>query len=143
MKTSLYHQKGITLLEVMIALVLSGIALLGVAAAELRSLQYATNSFNYTVSTIQANNAVERTWVNLCNLQQGNLAYDNAYSIANFTPQIGLYNVAVNPDPNAGGVFNNNLAITVTWADTRIGGGVNNDNTLNSVSINAAFPPIC
>ena len=53
-------QKGFTLLEVMIAVVVAGIALLGLAAAQLKSLQYATNSFNYTVSLIQAQNTIEQ-----------------------------------------------------------------------------------
>lgn len=145
MEGSLSNQKGITLLEVMIALVLSSIALLGLAAAELRSLQYATNSFNYTVSTIQANNAIERTWASLCNIQQGSLAYDAAFSTANFDPQISLYTLTAIPNPNAGEAFNNDLAITVTWSDTRVGNGNNdiNDNSLNSVTVNATFPGIC
>lgn len=46
-------QAGFSLLEVMISVVIAGIALLGLAAAQLKSLQYATNSFNYTVSLIQ------------------------------------------------------------------------------------------
>jgi len=143
MNTPLSNQKGITLLEVMIALVLSGIALLGLAAAELRSLQYATNSFNYTISTIQANNAVERTWVNLCNLQNAALPYDNVYSNNFFAPQVNLYTVGVIPDPTAAQAFNNTLSVTVSWNDSRIGAGVNNDNALNSVAISATFPQIC
>ena len=145
MKTSLSNQKGLTLLEVMIALVLSSIALLGLAAAELRSLQFATNSFNYTVSTIQANNAIERTWANLCNIQQGALPYDAVFSANNFVPQINLYTLTAIPNPNAGAAFNNNLAITVTWSDTRVGNANNqiNDNSLNSVTVNATFPGIC
>jgi type IV pilus assembly protein PilV len=65
-------QKGFTLLEVMIAVVVAGIALLGLAAAQLKSLQYATNSFNYTVSLIQAQNTIEQIWPHLCTLQKDN-----------------------------------------------------------------------
>ncbi|MFM9785977.1 type IV pilus modification PilV family protein, partial [Streptomyces scabiei] len=46
-------QNGFSLLEVMLSVVITGIALLGLAAAQLKSLQYATNSFNYTVSLVQ------------------------------------------------------------------------------------------
>ncbi len=42
-------QAGFSLLEVMISVVIAGIALLGLAAAQLKSLQYATNIFNFTV----------------------------------------------------------------------------------------------
>ncbi len=63
-------QLGFSLVEVLIALIISSIALLGLAAGQLKSLQFATNSFNYTMSLVQANNAIERTWANLCDLQE-------------------------------------------------------------------------
>ena len=79
-KNNLKPKQGFTIVEVMIAMALSSIALLGLAVAQLKSLQYATNSFNYTVSLIQANNAVERTWVDLCDLQRkavGDTTYED------------------------------------------------------------------
>ena len=129
-------QKGFTFVEVLIALVLSSVALLGLAAGQLKSLQYATNSFNYTVSLVQANNAIERTWVNLCDLQRGLIAYDAAYNTANFTPQINSYTLTATPA--TGAAFNNNLDITVNWIDARMA-----DNNLSVIRVNAQYPPIC
>ena len=59
MKSPLFKQRGFTLVEVLIGLALSSVALLGLAVGQLKSLQFATNSFNYTLSLVQANNAIE------------------------------------------------------------------------------------
>mgnify|MGYP000117485386 CR=1 FL=1 len=146
------NNQGFSLVEVLIAIALSTIALLGLALGQLRSLQYANNSFDYTVSLIQANNAVERTWVNLCDLQNNTTPYDAAF-INNISPnnaEIIGYNMAVTPAPAAG--FNNNLNITVSWNDNRLTdvsqqevgvGGVLVDVNQNQVVIDAQFPPMC
>ena len=86
--TKLNMGAGFTLIEVLIALFLSTIILLGLAAGELKSLQYATNSFNYTLSLVQANNAVEKTWSKLCDLQTGALSYDADF-VSSLQPQFG------------------------------------------------------
>jgi len=135
-------QQGFTLIEVLIALVLSSVALIGLAAGQLKSLQYATNSFNYTVSLIQANNAVERTWINLCDLQKGIVLYDADYNTDNFVSPIATYNVAIVPAPTqiVGGVspFVNNLMVTVSWNDARM-----TDDNASVIRINAQYPQIC
>jgi len=133
---SLYKQQGFTLIEVMIALAISTVALLGLAAGQLKSLQYATNSFNYTVSLVQANNAVERTWVNLCGLQDGSVSYDDAYYNANFQPQITAYSLT--PVPAIGAAFNDDLTITVDWTDARM---ANPDDS--RIRTFAQYPDIC
>lgn len=135
-KPSSAKQQGFTLIEVLIALVLSSVALLGLAAGQLKSLQYATNSFNYTLSLVQANNAIERTWVNLCDLQSGALSYDAAYSADNLLPQINVYRLT--PTPMPGTAFSNNLDIMVSWNDARMA-----DDNASVIRINAQYPQIC
>jgi type IV pilus assembly protein PilV len=130
-------EEGFTMVEVLIALVLSTIALLGLAVGQLKSLQYATNSFNYTVSLIQANNAVERTWNNLCNLQSVALPILDPVSAANLQPQVNDYTMVL--VPAAGGAFNNNLNVTVSWTDTRL---ADVNVNLNQVAVDAAFPQL-
>lgn len=136
MKKPISNQQGITIIEVMVALVLSSIALLGLAAGELKSLQYATNSFNYTVSLIQANNAIERTWTNLCGLQDGTIPYDAAYHQAVFTPQVATYQMT--PTPGVGGAFTETLDIKVSWADARMA-----DEYASVIHLNVKYPLIC
>ncbi len=130
------NMAGFSLVEVLIALAISSIALLGLAAGQLQSLKYATNSFNYTLSLVQANNAIERTWVNLCPLQKGELDYNVAYRDANFTPQIPLYTLT--PTPEVGQVFNNSLNIAVSWQDARMA-----DANDSIIRVNATYPQIC
>ena len=127
---------GFSLVEVLIALAISSIALLGLAAGQLQSLKYATNSFNYTLSLVQANNAIERTWANLCALQNGTLTYDVAYRNAHFTPQISLYGLT--PTPQVGNAFPNRLNIAVSWQDARMA-----DPNDSIIRVNATYPQIC
>jgi len=134
MKTINSHNKGFTLIEVLIALIVSSIALLGLASGQLKSLQYATNSFNYTVSLIQANNAIERMWGDICDLQNGDLAFDQAY-ISNLQPEFDSYTL----DFEGASVdnFNNNFTIKVKWDDERMTDGLD-----SQIAINAAFPQL-
>jgi type IV pilus assembly protein PilV len=132
----LNNMAGFSLVEVLIALVISSIALLGLAAGQLQSLKYATNSFNYTLSLVQANNAIERTWINLCQLQKGELDYNVAYGNANFTPQISLYGLT--PTPQVGNAFPNRLNIAVSWQDARMA-----DPNDSIIRVNATYPQIC
>ena len=136
MKAALSHQQGFTLIEVMVALVISTVALLGLAAGELKSLQYATNSFNYTVSLVQANNAIERTWSNLCLLQNGNTPYDNTYQTNNLQPQLGVY--VLTPDPAIGSAFTTKLDVTVSWTDARMA-----DADESIIRLVAEYPNLC
>ncbi len=128
--------QGFSLVEVLIALAISTIALLGLAAGQLKSLQYATNSFNYTLSLVQANNAIEQTWANLCNLQNGTVLYDATYKTDHLDPQIDVYTLT--PTPLPGAAFTNNLDITVSWNDARMA-----DDNASVIRLNAQYPQIC
>jgi len=134
MKVINSHNKGFTLIEVLIALIVSSIALLGLASGQLKSLQYATNSFNYTVSLIQANNVVEKIWADICVLQSGDLAFDQAY-ISNLQPEFDAYTLEFE-DVEAGN-FKNNFTIKVKWDDERMTDGLD-----SQIAINAAFPQL-
>lgn len=127
-------QSGFTLVEVLIALFLSTIILLGLAVGELKSLQYATNSFHYTLSLIQANNAVEKTWARLYELQKGDVAY-NLDFIESLQPQFDDYTLTLTP--GAGSLFKNELLIDVSWDDDRM-----TDELENRIRIEAMYPQI-
>ena len=53
---------GFSLVEVLIAILLVAIGLLGLAAAQVKTLQYASSSLQQTVASIQAQNVIERLW---------------------------------------------------------------------------------
>ena len=62
---------GFTLIEILVALVILSIGLLGVAGLQLRSLQTSHSSFERSIATLQARDLVERMWGGICTL------YDN------------------------------------------------------------------
>lgn len=123
------NQAGFSLVEVMVALVVSSFALLGMAAGQLQSLKYASNSFDYTLSLLQANNAVEQTWANLCDLQKGNVAF------ADVTPEAQFNKYTIDFENNFNSDF---FRVGVSWSDKRI----NDNNLANRVEIEASFPDI-
>lgn len=59
------YQKGFTLIEVMVALVVLSIGLLGIAAMQLQGLKNAHSSYQRTIASIIAMDAGERLWVKL------------------------------------------------------------------------------
>lgn len=126
------YSKGFSLLEVMVALIVATVALLGLASGQLKSLQYITNSFNYTVSIIEANNVLERIWPHLCELQQTDPSLYNDADFRNYlSPQIDAYTLTLPAN------FSNDLSVEVTWQDERL-----TDNLENRVVITGSFPTL-
>lgn len=129
-------QNGFSLLEVMIALIVSNIALLGLVAGELKSLQYANNSFQYTSSLIHANNVVERVLNDVCKLKSNLQAFDDDY-VKTLKPQDNDYKLnfeQITPGANA---FKENFTVLVRWDDKRVG-----TNSENQVAVRAVFPSV-
>lgn len=62
-------QQGFTLFEVLISMFIAGVAVLGLVMLELNILRSSQSSFNYTLATIEANTMVDRTWLNLCDIE--------------------------------------------------------------------------
>lgn len=66
------HQRGFSLIEALIALVVLSIGLIGVAAMQLKALQSATAGYQRSVATLAAVDAQERLWAELAQLTNGN-----------------------------------------------------------------------
>ena len=125
-------QAGFSLLEVMISVVIAGIALLGLAAAQLKSLQYASNSFHYTVSLIQGQNTIERLWPHVCEIQKTDPAlFQDATFRESLKPQVNDYQLTIPAS------YSNDMQINVGWVDKRM-----TDNAENQISLNASFPDL-
>ncbi|MDE3272806.1 type IV pilus modification PilV family protein [Pseudoalteromonas sp. G4] len=122
-------QRGFSLIEAMVATVVSAIALLSLGVGQVKSLQYASNSLDYTLSLIQANNAVEQSWANLCELQNGTLTLNDL----NVATQTDKYVIEF---PNGFDV--DDFEIRVSWSDERM-----TDNLANTAGLNVKLPRVC
>lgn len=59
---------GFTLLEILVALIILSIGLLGVAALQLQSVQNSHASYERSIASLQARDLVERMWAGICSL---------------------------------------------------------------------------
>ena len=77
------HASGFTLIEILIALLVLSIGLLGLAAVQVQSLQNSYASYERSMATMQARDLVERLWAGICDLydEDGNLDLDAAGQI--------------------------------------------------------------
>jgi len=68
--------QGFTLIEILVALVILLVGLLGIAAMQLRSVQNSHASYERSIVTLQARDLVERMWAGICTLYlpNGNIA---------------------------------------------------------------------
>lgn len=128
-------QAGFSLIEVMVSMIVANIALLGLVAGELKSLQYANNSYQYTISLIQANNAVERIFTDVCEFKNEDKVFNEAYVTDNLTPISG-YNITFD-EGVVDADFDVNFNIYVDWIDERM-----TDNSVNKVAVMASFPTV-
>lgn len=119
-------QQGFSLVEVLISAVIATIALLALGTAQLRALQFATSSFQYTVATIEASNVGEQLWPHLCDIiyngEYGNIVADMALTAPGYN-----LNLPAN--------FNVNYNVEVTWNDERL-----DNNVTPSVVIFPQYP---
>jgi type IV pilus assembly protein PilV len=70
------HQRGFSLIEALIALVVLSIGLIGVAAMQLKALQSANAGYQRSVASVAAVDAQERLWGELTSLEAGQTCED-------------------------------------------------------------------
>lgn len=58
--------RGLTLIEVLVALIVLSVGVLGLAGLQITSLQYSQSSYERSLAVMQANDLVERLWAGLC-----------------------------------------------------------------------------
>ncbi|MCF2859669.1 prepilin-type N-terminal cleavage/methylation domain-containing protein [Pseudoalteromonas sp. SMS1] len=135
--------KGFSLIEVMVSIVIAGVALLGLAGAQLKSLQFANNSFYYTIALVNGQNAIERMWSELCYFQYDDqdLLLINNPRVANLQPKDPRFTLSIAPDR-----YNDeqltpliserrDVEFSVSWQDSR----VNENSDLNQITLVASY----
>ncbi|MBQ4848511.1 prepilin-type N-terminal cleavage/methylation domain-containing protein [Pseudoalteromonas sp. MMG012] len=131
------RKNGFSLLEVMVSMLVAGLALLGLAATQLKSLQFANNSFDYTMSLVQGQNAIERLWVRACRLQLGTLLLsdENLQTWLGPAPSLTYHYSITLPDTYA-----NEMQVTVSWQDKRTDNEFKeNNNIQDQITLNASY----
>jgi type IV pilus assembly protein PilV len=121
--------KGFSLLEIMIALLVAAVALLGLGTLQLKTLQAAYSSLDYTIATIHANNLIEGVWTNLCENQASAAVYTS-------TVQSWRQTLPQSVSASVASSFSNSAVYRLTWNDAR-----QSDN--NSLSLQVTYPAIC
>jgi type IV pilus assembly protein PilV len=108
--------KGFTLIEILITMVVISIALLGVGILQVKALQYSYASYQRSVATIQANDLVERLWAGMCALpaSRDNIAAEwvttNTNTLPSWTGSLAY---------DASGTIPI-YTITVSWQDEKV-----------------------
>jgi len=121
--------RGFALLEIMIAMLVGAVALLGLGTLQLKTLQSAYSSLDYTIATIHANNLIEGVWSNLC---------ANRVSGAVYTSTVQSWRQTLPPSVSAtvATSYSDSAVYNLTWNDAR-----QSDN--NSLSLRVTYPAIC
>lgn len=110
--------RGFLMIEVLVTLLILAVGLLGAAALQARSLQYAYASSQRTIATIQANDLVERLWASACKLPAGLGAVEALWQ-ADWA-QDGRFQGWAGGVTGTAGVNLTIYDIAIKWSDTRL-----------------------
>lgn len=115
--TSPFRQSGVTLIETLITMLIVSVGLLSIAALQLKSVQYASESYHRSVATVLAGDLVERLWAGICTLPDDaeTIAEDWETSIIESkpTPLPGWIQKDGGPLSESGGVY----TIRIEWTE--------------------------
>ncbi|MEJ6475635.1 type IV pilus modification PilV family protein [Pseudoalteromonas piscicida] len=124
--------KGFSLIEVVVSMLVAGLMLLGLAATQLKSLQFASNSFHYTMALVHGQNAIERIWPLLCELQHNNKDMTQNNPLMQQVQPIDDRFTLILP-----ATYSHNMQITVSWQDKRV-----SNPAENQISLTASYPSV-
>lgn len=136
------QQQGFTLFEVLVAMFIATVAVLGLVLLELTILRSAQSSLNYTLATIEANTLADKLWMNLCDIK-GTSAPNEAIYTALYSGWVGDLSSATattNFTSFTGSLSDSvatlaqNDTITVSWVDKNFAANAANDQAILKVN---------
>ena len=132
------RQSGFTLIEVLVALLVLSIGMLGVAAMQLKSLQGAHAAYQRSIATLAAQDAQERLWAQMAldgggcpdwsDARQIGKADDEEESdawVAAWSGYLPGFAAASSVSPETSTLASNpdcEFTITISWDETRFSG---------------------
>lgn len=142
------HQAGISLIEVLVALLIMCVGLLGAAAIQLNALKYTDSSAISSQASFVAYDMMDRIRANAANVSQYALAsLDAAPAAPNLANAIvqDRYDFKQNVQAIGGTnsskieVTGNQVTLTIFWDDSRAGSVVRADNSQDTSANNRNF----
>lgn len=134
---SVRHQRGLSLLEVLVAIVILSLGLLGMAGLQAASLRTSQGSFYRAQAAQYADDMAERMRANLGQARNYGLALADAAPTGTSVRDRDLADWLAKLRSLPGGdgsvaidLANNLVTITVQWDDTRAGGPANANYTV-------------
>jgi len=134
-------QKGFSMIEILITLVVTSIGILSLVLFQARAMQYSHSSYQRSIAIMQANDFVERLWAGACALPAG---FDDIKA-----DWIGVHS----NDPNGLPGWNGDdtdvdvaqdtpeYSITIRWSDDRLRFDMTNAAEVDQVFTYAARIP--
>ncbi|WP_019613881.1 type IV pilus modification PilV family protein [Psychromonas ossibalaenae] len=126
---------GFALFEVLIAMFITGVALLALAKTELYILKSSQSSFNYTVATIRGNSFIDTIWLDLCNAQKSTSASTYIVHRNLWLSELSAANMTADSN-NPPAVYTQEMNVTISWSDSRF----IDDDANNTVTMAVKFP---
>lgn len=117
---------GFSVIEAVAAIAISSFITLAMAAGQISNLRKAGNSLDYTLSLLQANNAIERVWSNLCALEKNPTLF-NSFKPGTQSPKFII------SYPNQ--FHSDDFHVVVKWTDKTL-----MNNFPNQVNMRINFP---
>lgn len=151
-------QKGLTLIEVLVALLVLSIGLVGIAALHLKSLQYAHSSYYSSISSSIALDLEERLWLLAAEAEGGCVtatqvtdeivALQSHWNGTTFEPVNGnavlIPGLQVTAERIDVGVVENSwteVAISLAWTDSRFTDGTASESFTFTSRVICNIPP--
>lgn len=119
-RRDLSRSKGFTLLEAMVALLVLSLGLLGVAAMQLKAMQGAHAAYQRSIASLAAQDAQERLWASMTNLQCPDASVVNGEGDS-WHAQWSSFLPGLDFNPVSAPTSDCEFTISIEWVEERFG----------------------
>lgn len=113
------HNRGFTLIEVLVTLVVISVGMLSIAQLQARALQHSHSSLQRSVAVVQANDLLERMWSGYCSPEFWDNKIFDDWDTASAHPLLPGRTATLVPNPDPDADDNQEFTLTISWQDSR------------------------